>query len=59
MRMTAKGSTMSKIHKSQKIVKDLMKMSKYKSIPSIPSHIHSYGYTENQSTPILRKYLYF
>jgi len=22
-------------------------MSKYKSIPSIPSHVHSYGYTEN------------
>ena len=24
-------------------------MSKYKSIPSIPSQVHSYGYTENVS----------
>ena len=35
-----------------------MKMSKYKSIPSIPSNIHSYGYTENQSNLLGIRNLY-
>jgi len=30
-----------------------MKISKYKSIPSIPSAIHSYGYTENPKKALI------
>lgn len=43
----------------KEIIQNVLKMNKYLSIPSIPSNVHGYGYTESDSKPYSRFFCSF